>query len=320
MTFENIGQRVSDSAVRLRSLQSSSAHLPPARRREYLRQELRKAIEELPSHERIPYLEALAAQFPGEAAAPAPAAATSPPTPDHLLEWITKTLAVLDPATASAFTRRVRELVTMGDSPNSAPSGPDLRALLRCEAEQVPHLQLALTVLRSGKLEISSPAALELLNVVKTAALLIDTFGGIESVFWKIWSAAAPKSQWQPPFEAGFFAETARLLEGRPGGSFAGYSRSVTQSGQVLVAMLGALPGALDRLAAGWLDQFAPERIAAEVRRTERGPLGGQPEQRFWREYEYRCADFTPARLSETFFRHLVEGTGSMLGSPGTPP
>jgi hypothetical protein len=320
MTFENIGQRVSDNAARLRSLQSSSAHLPPARRRDYLRQELRKAIGELPAHERIPYLEALASEFPADAAAPASVAPAAEPAPDNLLELLSKTLAVLDPTAASAFRSRVRGLIEMGDPPNNSASGPDLRTLLRYESDQVPHLQLALTVLKSGKLEISSPAALELLNVIKTAALLIDTFGGIESVFWKIWGAAAPKSQWQTPFEAGFFSDTARLLEGRPGGSFAGYSRSVTQSGQVLVAMLGALPAALDRLAAGWLDQFAPERIAAEVRRTERGPLGGQPEHRFWREYEYRCADFTPARLSETFFRHLVDGTGAMLGSPGTPP
>jgi len=320
MAFENLGQRVSESAGRLRSLQSSSAHLPPARRREYLRQEVRKAVEELPSHERAAYLEELIDHFPGETSAPPPAAAPAAATPENLLEQLSQTLALLDSAAASAFAARARALLDPAAPSNIGPAGPDLRALLRCDAEHLPHLQLALTVLKSGKLEINSPAALELLNVVKTAALLIDTFGGIDSVFWKIWAAAAPKSQWQAPFEAGFFAETARLLEGKPGASFAGYSRSVTQSGQVLVAMLGALPAALDRLAASWLDQFAPERIAADVRRTERGPLGGQPELRFWREYEYRCADFTPARLAESFFRHLVEGTSSMLGSSRTPP
>ena len=130
------------------------------------------------------------------------------------------------------------------------------------------------------------------------------------------WSAAAPKSRVQDPFSGSFLDETARLLEGKPGTSFAGYSRSVTLSGQQLVAMLSAIPAALDRLAGSWLDQFAPERIAADVRHAERGPLGGSPEQRFWREYEYRCADFTPQRLVESFFRHLAESAESMIDSP----
>lgn len=315
MAFENHGQGISDSAGRLRSLQSSSTRLPPAKRREYLRQELRELIGGVPAHERAAHLTALLEQFPaGPADSPPPLPAGE--AAQDPVEQITRIFSALDPAAAATLAARLR-VVIEAHSPTSAspPSGADLRALLRCETEHLPHLQLAITVLKSGKLDIRSAAALELLNVVKTAALLIDTFGGIESVFWKIWASAAPKSQWQAPFAAGFFAETARLLEGIQGASFAAYSRSVTQSGQVLVAMLGAIPAALDRVSAAWLDQFAPERIAAEVRRTERGPLGGAPEQRFWREYEYRCADFTAARLAESFFRHLVEGTSSMLGS-----
>ncbi|WP_367871373.1 hypothetical protein [Luteolibacter sp. Populi] len=328
MALENHAQGPSSSAGRLRSLQSSSAHLPAARRREYVRQELRKLVEELPAHERAGHLEEMLKLFPADGPSPV-ASAPPPPSPPapgmppplpatattDLVEQLSQALAALDPAAAATLAARLRVAIEAHAPAASGSAGPDLRAILRCETEHLPHLQLAITVLKSGKLDIRSAEALELLNVVKTAALLIDTFGGVESVFWKIWGSAAPKSQFKAPFEAGFFAETARLLEGRSGGSFANYSRSVTQSGQVLVAMLGALPAALDRVAAAWLDQFAPERIAADVRRTERGPLGGQPEQRFWREYEYRCADFTAARLSESFFRHLVEGTGSMLGT-----
>jgi hypothetical protein len=288
--------------------------LPPAKRREYLRQELREMIGELPAHERAAHLQALLEQFP---AGPVD---TPPPMPageaaQDPVEQLARTFSTLAPADAATLAARLRVLIEAHAPVAGASAGPDIHSILRCETEHLPHLQLAITVLKSGKLDIRSSAALELLNVVKTAALLIDTFGGIEAVFWKIWGAAAPKSQWQAPFAAGFYAETARLLEGIQGASFAAYSRSVTQSGQVLVAMLGAIPAALDRVAAAWLDQFAPERIAAEVRRTERGPLGGAPEQRFWREYEYRCADFTAARLAESFFRHLVEGTSSMLGS-----
>ncbi|WP_035607858.1 hypothetical protein [Haloferula sp. BvORR071] len=313
MTLENQGQRVSDSAGRLRSLQSSSAHLPPAKRREYLRQELRKLVEELPAHERAAYLEEMLGLFPAEASAPAPATSPTAAAGDPV-EQLAHAFSSLDPAAAATLAARVRVLVAAHAPSEGGSTGPDLRSILRCETESLPHLQLAITVLKSGKLDIRSAAALELLNVVKTAALLIDTFGGVESVFWKIWGSAAPKSQWQTPFEAGFYAETARLLEGKTGGSFATYSRSVTQSGQLLVALLSTIPSALDKVASAWLDQFAPERIAAEVRRTERGPLGGAPEQRFWREYEYRCADFTAARLAESFFRHLVEGTSSMIG------
>ena len=319
MAFENHGQRVSESAGRLRSLQSSSGHLPAERRREYLRQELRKLVDDLPAHERVAHLEEMLGHFPADGPSPSRGEPDSKPAvPEDPAEFLSRAFASLDPAAAATLATRLRAVIDAHSPAGNAPAGPDLRALLRCEAEHIPHLQLAITVLKSGKLEIDSPAALELLNVVKTAALLIETFGGIESVFWKIWAAAAPKSPWQAPFEAGFFPDTARLLEGKPGGSFATYSRSVTQSGQLLVAMLGAIPTALDRVSAAWLDQFAPERIAADVRRTDRGPLGGQPEQRFWREYEYRCADFTAARLAESFFRHLVECTGSMLGPSRT--
>ncbi len=317
MTPEIHGHWPSASAERLRLLQSSSAHLPDAKRREYLRQELRNLAEELPESERLGRLEALVAEFPADEPATS-AASAGDDTPERVLEQVRNLLEKLDGTRRQSFVAGLREVCGEPSSPAGPPPLPtvNLHGLLRCEAEQLPHLQLAITVLKSGKLEIGSPGALELLNLVKTAALLIDNFAGIDGVFWKIWSAAAPKSPVHDPFAGGFLAETARLLEGKSGASFAGYSRSVTQSGQQLVAMLSAIPTALDRLAGSWLDQFAPERIAADVRRTERGPLGGSPEQRFWREYEYRCADFTPQRLVESFFRHLTESAGSMIDTP----
>jgi hypothetical protein len=310
MTPENHGQWLASGADRLRSLQSSSAHLTGEKRRDYLRQELLEMVQGFPEGERAARLEALARCFPAEDAPPA-----ADDTPEGMLERTRRLLDQLDPAARQAYQARLRGLCGEAVTPPPLPAAGDLHGMLRYDAAQLPHLQLALTVLKSGKLEIHSPAALELLNLVKTAALLIDTFAGIEGVFWKVWAAAAPRSPVQDPFDGGFLAETARLLEATPGASFASYSRSVTQSGQQLVAMLSAIPTALDRLAREWLDQFAPERIAADVRRTERGPLGGQPEQRFWREYEYRCADFTPQRLVESFFRHLAESAGSMTAS-----
>lgn len=310
MTPEIHGQWPASGAERLRSLQSSSAHLTEEKRRDYLRQELLEMAQGFPEGERASRLEALAGCFPADDAPPA-----ADDTPEGMLERTRRLLDQLDPAARQAYQASLRSLCGDAAPPPLPASAGDLHGMLRYDASQLPHLQLALTVLKSGKLEIRTPGALELLNVVKTAALLIDTFAGVEGVFWKIWAAAAPKSPVQDPFDGGFLAETARLLEAAPGASFAGYSRSVTQSGQQLVAMLSAIPTALDRLAREWLDQFAPERIAADVRRTERGPLGGQPEQRFWREYEYRCADFTPQRLVESFFRHLAESTGSMTGT-----
>lgn len=310
MTPEIHGQWLASGAERLRSLQSSSAHLSGEKRRDYLRQELLEMVQGFPEGERAARLEALASCFPSDDAPPA-----TDDTPEGMLERTRRLLDQLDPAARQAYQARLRGLCGDAITPPPLPAAGDLHGMLRYDAAQLPHLQLALTVLKSGKLEIHSPAALELLNLVKTAALLIDTFAGIEGVFWKVWAAAAPRSPVQDPFDGGFLAATARLLEATPGASFASYSRSVTQSGQQLVAMLSAIPTALDRLAREWLDQFAPERIAADVRRTERGPLGGQPEQRFWREYEYRCADFTPQRLVESFFRHLAESAGSMTAS-----
>ena len=315
MHSENQSDWASASAGRLLEIQSSSAHLPPAKRREYLRVELGKVVEELPAAERIRRLETLAAHFPVEdGEAPEKSAVTSPA---QVLDQLRRALDTLAGSARESFAAEIRTLLDADISATKEPAarGGELIGMLRYESGQLPHLQLALTVLKSGKLQSTSPGALDLLNLVKTAAVLIETFGGIEGVFWKIWSAAAPKSQLQGPFTEGYLAETARLLEGQPGASFASYSRSVSQSGQLLVAMLSAIPAALDRTAGEWLDQFAPERISADVRRTERGPLGGQPEQRFWREYEYRCADFTPARLAENFFRHLSEAASSMIES-----
>ena len=311
MTPEINGQWPASGADRLRSLQSSSAHLTEEKRRDYLRQELLEIAQGFPEGERAARLEALAGCFPTD---DAPTAADD--TPEGMLERTRQLLDQLDPAARQAYQARLRALC--GDTavtPPPLPAAGDLHGILRYDAAQLPHLQLALTVLKSGKLDIHSPTALELLNLVKTAALLIDAFAGIEGIFWKVWAAAAPRSPIQDPFHDGFLAETARLLEATPGVSFASYSRSVTQSSHQLVAMLSAIPTALDRLAREWLDQFAPERIAADVRRADIGALAGQPEQRFWREYEYRCADFTPQRLVESFFRHLAESASSMTAS-----
>ena len=303
------------SAGRLREIQSSSAHLPASKRRDYLRAELANLVDQLPADERLGQLEALADHFPVEGEPipdPSPAA-----SPEQALDQLRRSIETLTGHGLESFAAAARVLLdTAVPSDKQSPAdGGDLHGWLRYDTEHLPHLQLALTVLKSGKLQSTSRGALELLNLVKTAAVLIETFGGIESVFWKIWSAAAPKSKLQDPFDDGFLAETACLLEGKPGASFAAYSQAVSQSGQLLVALLSSIPTALERLAASWLDQFAPERIAADVRRTERGPLGGQPEQRFWREYEYRCADFTPDRLAESFFRHLSVSASSMIES-----
>jgi hypothetical protein len=312
MPSEKQSHWISNNAERLGELQSSSSHLPPAKRRDYLRGELLKAVQSLPAGERPGQLESLASHFPVEGASLPECS-----SPQQTLDELRRHLATLAGHELHSFGAAARTLLdaAVPAKPQPPAGGGDLHGLLRYDAENLPNLQLALTVLKSGKLQSTTPGALELLNLIKTAALLIETFGGIESVFWKIWSAAAPKSPVQDPFADGFITETARLLEGKPGASFASYSRSVAQSGQLLVALLSAIPTALDRMAGAWLDQFAPERIAADVRRSERGPLGGQPEQRFWREYEYRSADFTPARLAESFFRHLSESASSMIQS-----
>ena len=319
MTSEFHSQWADLVAARLRELQSSGTHLPAAKRSEYLRTELQKAVEELPVESRLAELERLGEQFPVEET---PAAPTSSPDPDLVLAQLSEVLATLNGPDEESFASRVRAL--LGESPRQEASSEggssDLAGLLHVEPDQIPHLQLALTVLKSGKLEISSPQALELLNLVKTATLLVDSFSGIESVFWKIWSATVPKSHLQSPFAESFLADTASLLEGHPEASFAGYSRSVSQTSRLLVAVLSSIPTALDRLADAWLNRFAPERIAAEVRRAERGPLGGQPEQRFWREFEYRSADFTPAQLAESFLHYLADSAVSMIDSPRSTP
>ncbi len=316
MPLENHTHWASIRPGRLLEIQSSSAHLPASKRRAYLREELVKAMADLPEHERRGQLEMLAAHFPVEGGG-GRAEPSQDATPEQALDQLCRSLGALSGGDLESFVTGARVLLdsAVPHQTQAVPAAGDLQGLLQYDAGQLPHLQLALTVLKSGKLQSTSPGALELLNLVKTAAVLIETFGGIESVFWKIWAAAAPKSQLRDPFVEGFLVETARLLEGKPGASFASYNRSVSHSGQLLVALLSAIPSALERVAGEWLDQVAPERIASDVRRTERGPLGGQPEQRYWREYEYRCADFTPARLTESFFRHLSDSASSMIDS-----
>lgn len=302
------------SAARLREIQSSSAHLPASKRRDYLRTELRRVAGEVPECERFGLFEALVGHFPIE---DDPLPEISSAAPEQVLDQLRHALEHLVGPERESFAARAREMLDDTNrvaTPPSPVSG-DLDELLRYDVEHLPHLKLALTVLKSGKLKCTVPGAIELLNLVKIAAVLIETFGGIEAVFWKIWKAKAPRSTNQDPFGDGFVAETARLLEGKPGASFAGYSRSVSECGQLLVAVLSAIPSAIDLMANEWLNRFAPERIATDVRRADRGAPGGQAEQRFWREYEYRCKDFTPDWLAESFFRNLTESASSMTKS-----
>jgi hypothetical protein len=117
---------ISAVAGRLRLIQSDAAAAAPEQRREYLKEELTRALKPVPPAQRRRYLEALVARFPvaGQVLKPAPSPAPAPKpaaeTPERLLARLLAVAAGLAPEQRAQFSQRLAEAGLAPAQPNAS--------------------------------------------------------------------------------------------------------------------------------------------------------------------------------------------------------
>jgi len=186
----------------------------------------------------------------------------------------------------------------------------DLAQLLKYDPAQLNHLKLILTVLQKEKLDLDGERSFDLVNSMRLLALLTDRFAKIHDVFWTILQASGNGSTHKKP-EKSFREQAAAFLQANPSVSAGDFADSVELTGKLLAAFLSSVPDAARQLGSQILADIAPETIATAIRGRERSSLG--LEAKYWKEFEYRCSDFTEAQLAEKLVHILKQKTQSLV-------
>lgn len=257
--------------ARLRLLQASFADDEDAARRDYMGEELERALKEVAPSRRRPYLLALAREFPaGEAAA---AASSQSAPPDDPPEVLAARLAEAAPYLSVEQKRALAEqleaaglvVVRQVTVPGAA-------------AEPIPaELQ--------RKLGLPAGQVLSQVRTLRLIAALIDFSVTLDQVAWSVWRQLAPKSVVRRDAgpEGDFRRIAGPYLTGDDEVSTAQITQVLDKTRQLLAGLLAGIGATGETFARHFLSRFAPPAIQ-EAANAEPGFFIG-PEQKCWRRY-----------------------------------
>jgi hypothetical protein len=265
-------------SARLRVVQSSFADDPAATREAYLRDELERALRELPSARRKPCLEALAERFPFQGLN---GGAQSEQAADRTATEAVESPALLvarlvERAGALSLDERqalARELVDGGFAlelrPASMnPTPPPVDAI-------PPELE--------KKLGIHPDQSLDHQRVLRLIGVLIDLTVSLDQVAWTLWKGLAPNSAIRRDAGADVRKIAGPYLLGDPEVSTANLTHALDRTRQLIGGLLAAVGASGEAFARGYLARFSPEAIKEQAD-AEPGFFIG-PEQKCWRKY-----------------------------------
>jgi hypothetical protein len=283
--------KVNQCAGRLRLIQSDSATLPPARRREYLSDEISHSFKDASPANRKRLLEALLARFPScgrmptESSAVAPAA-TPPETPQALLERFLKLSAELPQQQKADFAKQLAQagFVAAADKAVGGVEITDvMRQRLGLQPGRDPNLQrlMEVTALLLQTLHDLDRAAMLTLKEMNPRAALLNR----------------PKGYW-----------------GAPGQYMAGDTQEIEPFFRAVSALLGGMLAAM--LGGGrdfgrqFVEKYSPTAIEQVVEGEGGGSLipgiGKSKTERCWEKYKTLSKDMATPDLVDKWVRDCL--------------
>lgn len=303
MHVENQEEWVTRVAGRLRLLGASMQDEPAANRRDFFSDEIKQALEAIPSSERKNYLDVLLSAFPGgesgeEAIAPVETAGASideMPIQEIVDELVTRASSL------SADERR--DLVSRLES-----CGVIVPQQVSSSYEELPEELAKRLSLPVGE-KINSRNAVLILS--KLIGIILD----LDQLVWTVWKTLSPRSRIRRESQAEaseVVRKLGRYITGDTDVPLADVVQPLERSRQLTAGLLGAIGPIGSTFARKFVQRFSPDDIRKDVKR-EGGGFLKMLEIKCWNRYELLAKDLNEDQVEHEVREAITKYAESLI-------
>jgi hypothetical protein len=266
---------------RLRYLQANLADEAPENRQAYLEEELKRALQPVPSSRRAVYLDALAQRFPTWDMATVTVDSTAnvtPQTPDEIIAAFLQLAPKLSAEQRDAIKGKLAALgmIVISNKP--------------IEGEALVDLQ--------SKLKLAPDDPIDPNRLGKLFAVLADTLATIDQLAWNVWKNAAPKSAIRRDSSMGDLRlQLRRSLTGDAENSATQIQQQLERTRQIVAGLLAGLGSAGRNFARRHLQRYSPDAIREAVKLEGGGGMFANVETKCWKKYTEVATEITEASI-----------------------
>ena len=275
---------------RMKYLQANLAEETPEVRQEYLEEDLRRALQDVPNSKRGSYLDALNERFPtwelATVTVNTPSAVTRQ-TPDEIVKAFLQLVPQLSAEQRESIKRQLEPLGMVVATTNPL------------EGDALTDVQ---TRFKLGPKDQIDPQRLG-----KLFAVFADLMLTLDQLAWNVWRSAAPKSSIRRDASQGDLRTLARRsLLGDAEASAAQVQKQLEGTRQLIAGLLAGLGPSGKGFAKRFQQRYSPDAIREAVK-TESGGLFTNPEARCWKRYNDLAAEITEASIQSDVQSAVVQ-------------
>ncbi len=298
---------VAATANRLRLVQSDFADEPEQVRKDYLSDEIQRALGTLIPNERKPFLEELKQFFPtwdrnvelGNEKQKVQVVQTTTDQkelkdPSFLVSRLAELAPSLSEQQKHAIIEKLRQV---GLAPSAVVGWPEQPA----------------NALRS-KLQAGPKDALEPGHILELMTLLVELTASLDQVVWTTWRTIAPKSAIRRP--AGLLKNMARFAAADPDVPRGQVSQDLERLRQLVAAIVAAIGNAGRQFAHNYATKFSPTEIEG-LAAMERGGMLVSKEVKNWRKYVELSAGRDEAAIESEIMEAIAAYAESLMKGRG---
>jgi hypothetical protein len=286
---------------RLRYLQANLSDETPENRQSYLEDELKRALQPVPSSRRSAYLDALAQRFPTWDMATVtvdPSANVTAQTPDEIVSAFLQLAPTLSGEQRESIKSKLAAigLIVISNKPLEGEALVDLQA----------------------KLKMAPDEPIDSNRLGKLFAVLADTVATLDQLAWNIWKNAAPKSSIRRDASLGDLRlQLRRSLTGDAENSAAQVQQQVERTRQIVAGLLAGLGSAGRNFARRHLQRYAPDAIREAVKLEGAGGMFANVETKCWKKYTELATEITEASIESDVQEAVAKYAEDLIrGSP----
>lgn len=298
---------VAATANRLRLVQTDFADEPESVRRDYLSDEIQRALGSIVPSERQEFLEDLSARFPTWDAkvelrgGAEPQQVVQTPTdqkelkdPSFLVSRLIELAPQLNQQQRDALVQKLREA---GLAPAAVVDWPEQPA------------QLARQKLQAQPREPLDPG-----RVLELVSMMTEFTMSLDQLVWTTWKTVAPRSQIRRPM--GLLKTMAKFAGGDPDTARGAVSMDLDRLRQLVAAIISAISQAGRQFAHNHAVKFSPTEIEA-LASMERGGMLVSREVKCWRKYVELSAGRDEASIEGEIMQAIADYAESLMKGLG---
>jgi hypothetical protein len=299
---QDMSQRVTAVANRLRLVQADLADKDPKERQEYLAEEVERALSSLVPEQRKAFLEHLAERFPSwdsqvdvQIQQGAPGGATAADMreladPNFLVARLVKVVQGLKDTERQVLAERLREA-------NLVPASSGQWPAQTADAAR-------------SALQLSKGAGLDAGRVLDALMMLANFSVSLDQLIWRMWTTIAPRSDVRKP--APLRETVAKFVSGDQNVPRGQVTQDLEKLRQLTAALISAVSQVGRQFASRHLARFAPTEIEAAAG-MEGGGFLTSKEVKCWRRYCELARALDEATIDSQIMESISEYAQSLI-------